>query len=87
MSLYSIVNVMFEVYSFLIIAQVLMSWVPHDRYHPVFRFIEEVTEPVLRPFRRLIPAVGGIDFSPIIALMAVELVRRVILSLLVGMFY
>ncbi len=86
MSLYSIVNVMFEVYSFLIIAQVLMSWVPHDRYHPVFRFIEEVTEPVLRPFRRLIPAVGGIDFSPIIALMAVEIVRRVILSLLIGMF-
>jgi YggT family protein len=77
---------MFEVYSFLIIAQVLMSWVPHDRYHPVFRFIEEVTEPVLRPFRRLIPAVGGIDFSPIIALMAVEIVRRVILSLLIGMF-
>jgi len=86
LSLYSIVNVMFEVYSFLIIAQVLMSWVPHDRYHPVFRFIEEVTEPVLRPFRRLIPAVGGIDFSPIIALMAVEIVRRVSLSLLIGMF-
>lgn len=86
MSLYSIVNVMFEVYTFLIIAQVLMSWVPHDRYHPVFRFIEEVTEPVLRPFRRLIPVVGGIDFSPIVALMAVELVRRVILSLLIGIF-
>jgi len=86
LSLYSIVNVMFEVYTFLIIAEVLMSWVPHDRYHPVFRFIEEVTEPVLRPFRRLIPVVGGIDFSPIVALMAVELVRRVILSLLIGIF-
>ena len=86
MNLYNIVNVMFEVYTFLIIAQVLMSWVPHDHYHPVFRFIEEVTEPVMRPFRRLIPAVGGIDFSPIIALMAIELVRRVILSLLVGIF-
>jgi len=75
---------MFEVYSFLIIAQVLMSWIPHDRYHPVFRFIEEITEPVLTPFRRLIPSVGGIDFSPIIALMALELVRRIILSLLAG---
>ncbi|HPF20783.1 MAG TPA: YggT family protein [Syntrophomonas sp.] len=84
MSLYNIVNVMFEVYSFLIIAQVLMSWIPHDRYHPVFRFIEEITEPVLTPFRRLIPSVGGIDFSPIIALMALELVRRIILSLLAG---
>jgi len=82
--LYNIVNVMFEVYSFLIIAQVLMSWIPHDRYHPVFRFIEEITEPVLTPFRRLIPSVGGIDFSPIIALMALELVRRIILSLLAG---
>jgi len=84
LSLYNIVNVMFEVYSFLIIAQVLMSWIPHDRYHPVFRFIEEITEPVLTPFRRLIPSVGGIDFSPIIALMALELVRRIILSLLAG---
>lgn len=85
MSLYSIVNVMFEVYSFLIIAQILMSWVPHDRNHPIFRFIEEVTEPVLSPFRRLIPAVGGIDFSPIIAIMALELARRIILSLLIGL--
>jgi len=77
---------MFEVYTFLIFAQVLMSWVPHDHNHPVFRFIEDVTEPVMRPFRKLIPAVGGIDFSPIIALMAVELVRRIVLSLLVGIF-
>jgi len=84
LSLYNIVNVMFEVYSFLIIARVLMSWVPHDRNHPVFRFIGEITEPLLTPFRRLIPSVGGIDFSPIIALMAVELVRRIILSLLAG---
>lgn len=87
MSLYYIVNVIFEVYTFLIIAQVLMSWIPHDRYHPIFRFIEDVTEPVLGPCRRLIPALGGIDFSPIIALMLLELLRRVILALVAGISF
>lgn len=86
MSLYSILNTMFNVYIYLIIAQVLMSWIPHDASHPVFRFISDITEPVLAPFRRIIPAVAGIDFSPLIALMAVEVVRFIVLSLLVRIF-
>lgn len=86
MTLYQIINIMFSVYIYLIIAQVLMSWVPHDPSQPIFRFIAEATEPILTPCRRLIPGVAGIDFSPIIALMVVEFIRYVVLSILVRIF-
>ena len=86
MSLYHIIDIMFTVYIYLIIAEVLMSWVPHNPSQPIFKFIAEATEPILTPCRRLIPTVGGIDFSPIIALMAVELLRRVVLTILASIF-
>ena len=86
MSLYQIIDIMFTVYIYLIIAEVLMSWVPHNPSQPIFKFIAEATEPILALCRRLIPAVAGIDFSPIIALMAIELLRRVVLTILASIF-
>jgi YggT family protein len=86
LSLYNIINIMFTVYVYLIIVQVILSWVPHNPSQSIFRFIDEATEPILAFCRRLIPPVGGIDFSPMIAILAVELVRRVVLSIIASLF-
>ena len=49
-------------------------------YNPIARFLRQVTEPVLRPIRRLIPThQTGIDFSPLIAIILIQLIERVIL--------
>lgn len=80
--LVGLVNIAFQVLVWLIIARCLLSFVRHNPYQPVIRFIYDVTEPIMKPFRRIIPPAGGLDFSPFIAVLAVELVRRLIIQLL-----
>ena len=81
--LYQLINVLFEVYTILVIVRVFLSWIPHDRSLFVFSFIYDVTEPLLGFFRRLIPMRGGLplDFSPIIAILALQLLRSFVLRL------
>lgn len=75
-------RIAFEVYNWIIIARVIISWVPHDPYKPVFRFIYEITEPLLAPFRRMFSMRTGIDFSPIIAIIVLQMVESLVLNLL-----
>lgn len=62
-----------RVYELVIIIRALVSWIHPDPDHPVIRFIIEVTDPVLEPFRRWM-GVGGVDFSPIAVIVIIELV-------------
>jgi YggT family protein len=81
--LVQVVRVAFEVLNWLIIARVLLSWIRHNPYHPVIRFVYEITEPVLSPFRRLMPkGMLPVDLSPIFALLVLRLVERLVISIL-----
>ncbi|MEA4927011.1 hypothetical protein SDC9_203354 [bioreactor metagenome] len=77
-----VVNLIFEVLTWLIIIRCILSFVRHDPYQPIFKFIYEVTEPIMAPFRRIVPAAGGLDFSPLIVLLAITLVQRIVIVLL-----
>ena len=69
-----------NLYTWVIIAAALITWVSPDPYNPIVRFLRQVTEPVLSPIRRLIPTYKtGIDFSPLIAIILIQLIERVIL--------
>ncbi|MDD2402131.1 MAG: YggT family protein [Clostridia bacterium] len=81
-SLIKLVSVVFKLYTWLVIGRVLLSWVPHNRYHPVVGFIYKATEPILKPFRGMFGYGIGIDISPIIALLALQLVEMVIINIL-----
>jgi len=59
-------------YFVLIIARVIISWVASHSRHPLIPLVYQLTEPVLRPFSRLIPPIGGIDLSPLFALIALR---------------
>jgi len=59
-------------YFFLIIAAVILSWVGQGLRHPFIPLIFQLTEPVLRPFRKVIPPIAGIDLSPLFALIAIR---------------
>lgn len=82
MSLIQIVRAAFEVMTWLIIARVLLSWFRPNPYNPLIKFVYEITEPILLPFRRIIPTLGAIDFSPIVALIALRILESFIISLL-----
>ena len=83
MILHAIVRAVFSVYYLLIMARVLMSWIKAgDNF--LSRFIYEMTEPVLGFFRRIFPPRPGfpLDISPIFAIIALQLIERILMSLL-----
>jgi YggT family protein len=74
-----------DLYSWVIIAAALISWVNPDPRNPIVAFLRRVTEPVLEPVRRLLPPwkTGGLDLSPLIVLIAIQIIERLILRPLV----
>ena len=59
-------------YLVLIIARVLVSWIAAQSRHPLIPLIYQLTEPVLKPFSKLLPPLGGVDLSPLFALIALR---------------
>jgi len=85
---YTLVNFvawLLDIYTWVIIAAALISWVSPDPRNPVVRFLRQVTEPALAPIRGFLPPwkTGGLDFSPMILVIAIQFVQRVVLPLLV----
>ncbi len=67
-----------DLYSLVVLAAVVMSWVRVDRRNPLARIVYNLTEPVLAPIRRLLPVMGGLDFSPMVVLFALRALRRLL---------
>jgi YggT family protein len=59
-----------------ILIRVLLSWFPIDPSNPIIRVLFEITEPVLAPFRRVIPRIGMFDLSPLAALLVIQLIQQ-----------
>ena len=59
-------------YFFLIIVSVILSWMGQRTYHPVVSLVHQLTEPVLKPLRKIIPPIAGLDLSPLFALIAIR---------------
>jgi YggT family protein len=77
-SFWTLLNLIFSAYSFAIIIRSFLPWLGVSHYHPVMRFLIDITEPLLAPLRRLIPPVGGLDFSPMVALLMIWAIEQVI---------
>jgi YggT family protein len=70
-----------QIYNILIFARVILSWVIRDPYNPIYRFLLGITEPLLGPIRSIIPNMG-LDFSPIVAYLLLNILQRFLISLL-----
>lgn len=81
-----ILDIALTLYMWIIIARAVVSWVNPDPHNPIIRFLNTVTEPVLYRVRRLLPiSFGGIDFSPIIVLLAIVFVQSFLVRSLAEM--
>jgi len=76
------VNVLFLGLTLAIFGRVILSWVPTRLPWGLNDFIFSVTEPILGPIRRALPMAAGMDFSPLIALVLLQLVERLLLGIL-----
>ncbi|MDH3525907.1 MAG: YggT family protein [Gammaproteobacteria bacterium] len=81
-SIAELVSLMINVFIFAIIIQVILSWVNPGSYNPVSSLLYSLTSPVLRPIQRLIPPISGIDLSPLVALLGLQVLRMLVLPLL-----
>ena len=82
-NIYDFIRLVKDIYFYMILIYVLMSWLPNVRESAVGEFLGKFVEPYLQPFRRLIPPIGGmLDISPIIALFALQFVAEGLIAVL-----
>jgi len=83
MNIASLVNDAFNIYFWLIVVRIFLTWIPTiDWYKQPYRFLAISADIILNPFRRIVPAMGGIDFSPIIALLFFQFIQFAIVRML-----
>ena len=78
--LYDTLRLLLTVYWFALIIVIVLSFIAPGSYHPAAALLTQVTEPILAPARRLIPPLGGLDFSPILVFMILILARDYLLK-------
>jgi YggT family protein len=88
LSIAQILNFLLDIYFWVIIIASLLSWVNPDPYNPIVRFLYRVTEPALRPIRRLIGnRLGPIDISPLIVILIITFIQRFLIVSLMDIGY
>ncbi len=76
-----LINIVF----FAIIIQVILSWVAPGTHNPVASLLFALTQPVLRPIQRVVPPIGGLDLSPLVAIIALQLLKMLLLPPLLAL--
>lgn len=73
--LFAFLLFLLQIYSYVLLARVLMTWIPNlDYRNPIVSFLLQITEPVLKPVREALPSGTGIDFSPLVVFLVINLV-------------
>jgi len=84
MAVAKVLGLVLNLFLWIVVARAVLSWVNPDPYNPIVRFIHNVTEPVLYRIRSIIPVnFGGIDFSPIIAILGVYFLNIFVVNSLI----
>lgn len=83
---FRLIMLVLDIYTWVIIAAAVISWVTPNPYNPVVRLLRRLTEPVLAPIRRLLPPwkTFGLDFSPMIVILLIQWVVPIVLRALMS---
>lgn len=77
-SVLAVLAMVVNIYFIAILVGIILSWVAPQSYHPIVILIHQLTEPVLRPFRKLLPSMGGLDLSPILVFLLINVIQVVL---------
>ncbi len=78
------INILFQVYTLMLFARIIGSWVPQLNEYRLMQFIKYYTDPYLNLFRRIIPPLGMFDISPIVAFLCLSFIQNLLIKLLVS---
>jgi|KBSSwiStaDraftv2_1062776.scaffolds.fasta_scaffold27221_2 YggT family protein len=73
-----LIAALIDLYSLVVLAAVIMSWLPVNRRNPLAITVFRLTEPALAPIRRALPSIGGLDFSPMVLLLALQVLKQLL---------
>jgi YggT family protein len=74
-----IISLLLQLFELALLARIILSWFPNvDRSNPIIQFLFDVTEPVLRPIRNMLPSSGMFDFSPLIVFLIIQVLTTVL---------
>lgn len=81
-SLVGLLSVVLNIYFFALLIVIILSWIAPKSSHPGALLVYQITEPIMRPARKLIPAIGGLDLSPIFIFIAINLIEKLVVHTL-----
>ncbi|MEM6708562.1 MAG: YggT family protein [Pseudomonadota bacterium] len=84
--LFETLMLVLNVFFFSILIIVVLSFISPGSYHPAAQVVNQLTEPLMAPARRLLPATGGLDFSPLIVMLVIGMLQRLLPSLFGSLF-
>ena len=79
MFILQIISLLLQLFELALVARIILSWFPNvDRSNPIIQFLFDITEPVLRPIRDMLPPGGMFDFSPLIVFIIIQVLTTVL---------
>ena len=84
LSLITIINILSQLLILLVFVSVILSYFM-DPYHPIRRGVDNIVEPLLGPIRRVVPTLGMLDFSPLVLILLIQLIKNLLVSLLLSL--
>lgn len=81
LNIITIINIVSQLLVLLVFISVILSYFM-DPYHPIRRGVDNIVEPMLAPIRRVVPTLGMLDFSPLVLILLIQLVKNLLISLL-----
>ena len=73
-----ILAALIDLYTLVVFASVVISWIGVSSDNPIVKVVISLTEPVLAPLRKVLPSAGGLDFSPMVLLIGLQILRRLL---------
>jgi YggT family protein len=83
-SVLGIVGLLVNIYFFALLGMIILSWVAPGSQHPAIYLLHQITEPVMAPFRKMLPAMGGMDFSPILLFILINVIQIALRHMAIG---
>lgn len=82
--LISLIGILAQLLVLVVIISVILSYFI-DPYHPLRRALDSIVDPMLAPIRRIVPPIGGLDFSPLILIILIQILSNIIIRILISL--
>jgi len=74
-------SIMLKIYFYALLVMIIASWVAPGNRHPALMLINQITEPLMKPFQSILPSMGGLDLSPILVFLVLQVLEKVVAHL------